>query len=336
MTDLSVIIVNWNAKGFLKDCLNSLQDSVDNGLCEVIVVDNGSTDGSIDMIHADYPKAILIETGSNLGFTKANNLGLAKAGSPYGLFLNSDTVVSTQALKAMIAALKSDPSLWAVGCEQITSTGEPWTPFGRFPTLKSEFVTLTGAFNWPPVKYLINYRKNRKLRATVAIDNTALDSAEASNSSSFAAYVDYVSASCIMFERENISKLGGLDENYFFHSEDVDLCLRIKKAGGKVGYIPSVSINHYLGGSQSTHYRKLLRQWMFTRLFLFRKHYGAIMHFLLLCIYALAGSGSIAKWTCIYLFKPQSRNEASDWISFWASFASKSKAEQELKSMGSV
>lgn len=337
MAQVSVIIVNWNGRGFLADCLESLTQSVDAGLCDVVVVDNGSTDGSIEMLRRDYTRVKLIETGTNLGFTKANNIGLARVTTDYALLLNSDTVVTTDALVAMLNAIKSIPDLYACGCEQITKTGEPWRPFGRFPTLKSEFITMTGAFNWPPVKWLINVRKDRKLRSATNVDKSGSIAVTADAGSPVdVAFVDYVSASCMMIDREKIVELGGLDENYFFHSEDVDLCLRIKRAGGKVGYIPSVSIRHYLGGSQGKHYRTLLRQWMLTRSYLFRRHYGRLMQFLLLCTYGFAGSLSVIKWVFVYLCAPRRRDEASGWIKFWVDFVSKSEAERELKQMGSL
>jgi len=309
--ELTIIIVSWNACGYLKGCLNSLRDALDAGICNVIVVDNGSTDGSPELASAFHPRVSLMQTGSNLGFAKANNLALAQATTPYVMLLNSDTVFSSSALTTMTALMKARPEFWVCGCQHVDGSAATQNPFGRFPSLRSEFITMTGLFAWPVFRTLISLRKSRR------VNSVASSSGSGEAAKDLVVPVDYVSGASMMLHRERISKLGGLDESFFFYSEDADLCKRVWDHGGQVGFIPGVVITHYGGGSYGSRYLFVLGKWMQTRLTFFRKHYGRRSAITLHLIYCLAGMLSVLKWSGIYVCRVKRRKEARQWIDFW-------------------
>lgn len=311
--ELTIIIVSWNARGYLEGCLNSLRDALDSRICNAIVVDNGSTDGSAELAADFHPQVTLIQTGSNLGFAKANNMALAKATAPYVMLLNSDTVVSASALSEMIGIMDKRPELWVCGCQHADGAGTIQDPFGRFPSLRSEFITMTGLFAWPVIQWLISVRKRR--RVSKAESRSASDGADGRLAD--VVPVDYVSGASMMLRRDRILELGGLDESYFFYSEDADLCKRVWVHGGQVGFVPGVVITHYGGGSYGSEYLFVLRKWMQTRLAFFGKHYGRRSALALYLIYCLAGGLSLLKWSGIYACRAKLRGEAGQWIDFW-------------------
>lgn len=237
VSELTVIIVSWNAHGYLKGCLDSLRDSLDAGICNVIVVDNGSTDESPQLASTFHRQVSLIEAGSNLGFAKANNLALAQTTAPYVILLNSDTVISQSALTEMTALMNARPEFWVCGCQHVDGSGAVQNPFGRFPSLRSEFITMTGLFAWPVIRSLISYRKRNRL------SSVAPSSGSPAEAETLVVPVDYVSGASMMLRRDEISKLGGLDESFFFYSEDADLCKCVWNRGGKVGFLPGVVIS---------------------------------------------------------------------------------------------
>ena len=312
---LTTIIVNWNAHDYLHDCLVSLREAISQDLCRVIVVDNGSTDGSLDMIRSFRPCVDLIQLPKNLGFAGANNLGLAQSTTPFVLLLNSDTVVSTGVLSAMLSTMESNPNLQVLGCAQRDGSGSPIGGFGRFPSLISEFLVMTGTFKWWFVRKIIELRRRRLISSASTSIPDAKDSLETSSIPDIAP-VDWVNGACMMLRRQTISSMGGLDEGYFFYSEDTDLCMRVNRAGGVVGFASSLTITHYCGGSSRKDYLRLLKQYMVGRLRFFRKHYGRTKATALLGIYTVAGFMSVAKWI-VFLAIPSRRSMALQWIRFW-------------------
>jgi GT2 family glycosyltransferase len=311
--ELTLIIVSWNAKQYLQNCLESLRESLDAGFCNVVVVDNNSKDGSAEFAEIYHPAVNVIRSSTNLGFARANNLALAGITTPFGMFLNSDTVVSRSALEKLLAIMKSRPEFWICGCQHFDASGSIQNPFGRFPSLKSEFITMTGMFNWPIIRHLIEFRKRRRIGKTssLATDDEPMDSVEQ------VVPVDYVSGASMIFRREQIAQLGGFDESYFFYSEDADICKRVWRRGGRVGFCPGISIIHYGGGSYGPHYLSVLREWMYSRVLFFGKHYGKARQAALIGVYFAAGLLSLMKWFGIFIVSPRRRAEALEWFRFW-------------------
>jgi len=310
LPELSIVVISWNARDVLKGCLESLKPVVADGSCRVLVVDNASEDGSAEMVSSDYPDVTLIKAESNLGFARANNLALASTTTDYVLLLNSDTVVTRDAILRMLTALKTNPEYAIVGCRQVDGDGNEHNAFGRFPSLRRELSTLTGAFQWPVVRWLI---ARRRTLAAVRAKSRNHDCEDPGASGIAIAPVEWINGACMMMRRD----IGGLDERFFFYGEDIDICMRAWKSRRGVGFLPDVSIVHYGGVSSKSNYLVLLRQFMIAQLQLFDKHHsrGAVIG--LKCVYLAAGCTALVKWWFIRMFMPGRRHSAMEWIKFW-------------------
>lgn len=220
--DFSVIIVNFNTKELLKNCLSSVFSQV--GLkFEVWVVDNGSEDGSVQMVKAEFPKVRLIRNKENLGFAKANNLVLRKAEGNFLFLLNSDTILEDFTLAKNLDFLKRNSQVGALGIKILNFDGSPQPSVGKFYSLINVFLMLFGG------------------------GKLGLGRSSPSKISE----VDWVSGAAIILRKEILEKVGFLDENFFMYMEEVEWCYRIKKAGFKIVFYPEVKIVHYTRGSGS-------------------------------------------------------------------------------------
>lgn len=232
MTDLSIIVVNYNVKEFLHNLLVSVEKASAEIKTEIIVVDNASEDGSAEFIKEKFPSVTLIENKSNLGFSKANNLGLKIASGKYLLLLNPDTLVQENTFTEMIKFFDSHPEAGLAGCKILNPDGTLQLACRRsFPGPWTSFCKVTGLSSLFP---------NSKLFARYNL--TYLDENEINE-------VDAISGSFMMLRREVYEKIGGLDEIFFMYGEDLDWCYRVQKAGYKVYYVPSTQILHYKGES---------------------------------------------------------------------------------------
>lgn len=220
--DFSVIIVNFNTKELLKNCLSSVFSQV--GLkFEVWVVDNGSEDGSVQMVKAEFPKVRLIRNKENLGFAKANNLALRKAEGNFLFLLNSDTILEDFSLAKNLDFLKRNSQVGALGIKILNFDGSPQPSVGKFYSLINVFLMLFGG------------------------GKLGLGRSSPSKISE----IDWVSGAAIILRKEVLEKAGFLDENFFMYMEEVEWCYRIKKAGFKIVFYPEVKIVHYTRGSGS-------------------------------------------------------------------------------------
>jgi GT2 family glycosyltransferase len=241
--DLSIIIVNKNASQLLRQCLESIYLSGSGLTFEIIVVDNGSTDDSISSCAAHFPEVRIISNDRNLGFAKANNQGLAVAKGRYFLLLNSDTIVLPAALDELVRVADDHAEIGAIGPTLLNLDGTLQKSWSKFPTLWSEILGT-----------LIRRRQS-------IVDEP------------FAFDVDWIGGACILVRSETVADVGTLDEDYFFYSEEVDWCFRMKKKGWKVWYLSSAKIYHIGGGSskQSLWQMGLLYQ---NKLRYFNKNHG--------------------------------------------------------------
>jgi len=231
--ELAVIIVNYNTRQLLDDCLASVYraDAPAGGL-QVVVVDNGSKDDSVEMLKSKYPKTVLIEAGKNLGFAKGNNVGVEVADASYLLFLNSDTVVKRYSLVKPLKYLKTHPKVGAVTIKLLLKDGTidydnhrgfptPWAAISKFSGLSGLFPNST-FFN----SYHLGYKKLDKIHQ-----------------------IPVAAGSYLMMPTKLFKQIGMWDETYFFYGEDIDLCYRINHAGYKIIYFPKVSTLHLRGAS---------------------------------------------------------------------------------------
>lgn len=231
--DLAIIIVNYNTRQLLDDCLESIYraDAPGGGL-QVVVVDNASTDDSMDMVAKKYPGVITIKNSENLGFAKANNIGVNAADARYVLFLNSDTVIKRYSLVKPLKYLKTHPRVGAVTIKLYLKDGTidydnhrgyptPWTSISKFLGLAKLFPGST-FFNG----YHLGFRKLDKIHQ-----------------------IPVAAGSYLMMPTKLFKNIGMWDETYFFYGEDIDLCYRINEAGYKIIYYPKVSTLHLRGAS---------------------------------------------------------------------------------------
>jgi N-acetylglucosaminyl-diphospho-decaprenol L-rhamnosyltransferase len=258
--DLSVVIVSWNVCALLRDCLKSVTgaqwdrpqsatSSVDSaqpeGLVfsndtpktdrrslttEVIVVDNGSSDGSVEMVRSEFPQVTLIANPENLGFPTGNNQGITAAQGRYVMLLNPDTKVLGDAFPTLVHYMDAHPDVGLVGPQLLYPDGQVQSSRRRFPTLGTLFFESTWLAPLAPSSLLDRYYVLDQL------DNAVLD-------------VDWVTGAAMLARREAVQQVGGLDEGFFMYSEELDWCRRIKGAGWRVVYLPTARIVHYVGKS---------------------------------------------------------------------------------------
>ena len=211
---LSVIVVSFNAREFLRSCLNSLRQYEPDA--EVIVVDNASHDGSADMVAAEFPEVRLVQTGRNAGFAAANNAGLAVATRPFVVLLNSDTELSDGSLTRCVQRMLAEPRLGAVHPRLVGADGRPQQCLHRFPTLGE---SVRKALR------LASQTENRPERTWLA--GTAL-----------------------VIRREALESIGGgLDSGYFMYWEDADLSARLRRAGWGLAVQDDAEVLHFGGAS---------------------------------------------------------------------------------------
>ncbi len=230
--DLSIIIVNYNVKEFLQNLIHSIEKASLHLTKEIIVVDNASDDGSIEFIREKFPQIKLIANKVNLGFGKANNLGLKEAKGKFILLINPDTLIAEDTFDKMIEFFNRKPEAGLAGCKIINPDGTlqlacrrsfpgPWTSFTKVTGLSSLF---------PKSKFFAKYN------LTYLDENQTYE-------------VDAISGSFMMMRKEVYQKVGGFDEQFFMYGEDLDFCYRVQSAGFKVFYVHTTQIIHYKGES---------------------------------------------------------------------------------------
>ena len=252
--DVSIIIINWNTRDLLAACLTSIYDTALGLTFDVWVVDNGSTDGSVEMVRDAFPEVHLGVNSQNEGFARANNQGMALSQGRYMLLFNSDAIASPGSLTALVALADAHPSAGIVGAKLVNADGSFQASYTDFPSLHSEFLMLTGLGRllfgpWYPSH---NQAQGQSPRP-----------------------VDYVEGACLLVRRAAWEQVGGMDQDYFMYAEEVDWCYRMRHAGWHVYYAP-VPIPH-LGGGSSRH-RPMQREADLyrSRVRFFRQHYGPI------------------------------------------------------------
>jgi GT2 family glycosyltransferase/lipopolysaccharide/colanic/teichoic acid biosynthesis glycosyltransferase len=255
--DLSVVIVNYNVKVFLEQCLIAIERARGNLNIEIFVVDNASVDGSQAMVKKRFPNVRLIENIRNVGFSTANNQALKKAQGEYILILNPDTLIQEDTLLTLKKQLDEDPVLGAVGCKLLNPDGSYQINSRRsFPTPWVAFSRIVGLSRMFPKSHLFG-----------KYNLTYLDPDEESE-------VDVLSGSLMMLRRKTIEQVGSFDEDYFMYGEDIDLSYRIKKAGWKIMYTPATKAIHYKGESTKKSEFSAITRFYSTMLIFVRKHFG--------------------------------------------------------------
>ncbi|MBR2017418.1 MAG: glycosyltransferase family 2 protein [Prevotella sp.] len=253
---LTVIIVNYNVKFFVEQCLDSLERALDGIDSEVFVVDNHSSDGSIEYLKPRFPKVIFIESNHNLGFARANNMAIRQAEGQYVLLLNPDTFVGEQTIKQAIEFMDQHPKVGGAGVKMFNTDGTKALESRRgLPTPLTSFYKMCGLCSKFPEsrrfgKYYMGY--------------LSWDKPER---------IDIISGAFCLMRKEALDKAGHLDEDFFMYGEDIDLSYRLLKAGYDNWYLP-LPILHYKGESTHKSSFRYVHVFYQAMLIFFKKHYG--------------------------------------------------------------
>ena len=252
MTRLAIVIVSFNARDDLARALSSLTTAPPAIPHEIVVVDNASTDGAPALVRERFPTVRVIDAGANLGFARANNIGIKATTSELVLLLNPDTIVPPAAIDAMAAQLVGSSDVVAIGPRLVDLEGRAELSFGAMYSPWSEArrkiaLALDGR-GFSPTRRWIE-RASRRERV-----------------------VDWVSGACLLVRRGAGAAVGWLDERYFMYAEDVDFCAALRQAGGQVLFSPVAEIVHVRGRSGQTNPGPTLDAWRASHLAFYRKH----------------------------------------------------------------
>ncbi|HUY12652.1 MAG TPA: glycosyltransferase family 2 protein [Terriglobia bacterium] len=254
---LSVVIICWNDLKVISNCLRSIFAGTRSIDFEVIVSDNGSTDGSIEFIRQNYPAVRVIENRANLGFAKGNNVGITASRGEYVLILNPDTIIHDGTLDKWVAFADRHPEAGAFGCRVLNLDGSYQESARPFPTIRGD---------WIAALYL---------RPLAYISDVFIPDAYTGWKGDTERVVDWQSGCCVMFRGELLKRVGGFDEQFFYHYEEVDLCRRVWNAGYPLLFTPEVTITHLGGQSVGRFPIRFALETYRSRYRYFYKHYGA-------------------------------------------------------------
>jgi len=264
--DVSIIIVNYNTKDLLRDCLASIYEHTGGIAFEVIVSDNGSVDGSVEMIRKEFPRVAVIENNANLGFGAANNRGLDAATGKYVFYLNSDTVLLNNVVNMFYdfwETYSAPETLGALGCNLVDQQNNVIHSYGEFPNINHEICILLHNIIASAIKFIIFKLTGKSIQLRHNIKH-------------YTGSVDYITgADLFLIKNENAR----FDERYFMYCEEVDLQYQLKSRGKERLLIDGPRIIHAEGGSEqknkNLNYAKMSTVMMgYSKLIYFRKHGG--------------------------------------------------------------
>lgn len=228
---VSVAIVSWNTRELLERCLESIRPEVESGFCEVVVVDNASSDRSAERVEARFPEVLLIRNAANRGFTRATNQAYERSRAPYVLLLNSDAEVEPGALRRCVEYLERRPRVAVLGCRLVYPDRRPQGSAFRFPCLRSVLLNATHVAQTFPRSPWLNWPRYGH------------------RSWEHAREVDCVMGSFFLVRRSALEEGPLLDEGYFMYGEEADLCYRLRRRGWATVYFPEATVVHHHSGS---------------------------------------------------------------------------------------
>lgn len=264
MIDLSILIVNINTKKLTLECIKSVISKTKGIEHEIIVIDNGSKDGSVEVLQAlasKHKSVNIITNKTNLGFAKANNQGIKKAKGEFVLLLNSDTLVKSNTLGEMVKWMRDNKQVGVASCALINPDGSLQGTGGYFPNLFKVFAWMFFVEDIPLLDRIIRPFHPAHSQSFFYKGESYFREAREQ---------DWVTGAYFLIRREVIESVGDIDEDYFMYTEEVDWCYRIKRAGWKVWYLPKWSIVH-IGGASTTAEFPILAEYQSIQLF-YKKH----------------------------------------------------------------
>ena len=282
---LSISIVSWNTEELLRQCLASLYANLGELDTEVIVVDNASSDGSVDMVTREFPQVKLIRNASNCGFARANNIAYEQSSGRYFLLLNSDTIVRPGSLESLAKYMDGNLAVGAVAPRLLNGDGSLQRSCSCFPTPFTEFLSAfsLGKLFWKSpffARFEMSYWNFDEVRE-----------------------VDFAGGSCLMLRRAALEQVGALDEDYFMYTEEADLCYRLKRGGWKVMFIPHAEIVHLGGQSSRLRPVEMAIELPVSRHRFIKKFYGPLSAALFRGVVAVGGVCRLIVWGCALIVK---------------------------------
>jgi GT2 family glycosyltransferase len=291
--DSSIIIVSWNTKQILSDCLQSVSDETKNHDAEIIVVDNASSDGSPELVTERFPHVKLIRNGRNLGFAGANNIGIEQSNGKYVFFINSDVIVQKGCLGRLMTYMTAHPEIGILGPRILDRSGMTQRSCMQFPTLWNTFCCALALHRLFPKSKLFGGKE-----MTYWPHNTIRQ-------------VEVTNGCFWMVRREALGQVGPLDETYFIYGEDIDWCKRFHDAGWKVVFFPGARAIHFGGASSSNAPIRFYIEMQRANLQFWRKHHSrfaqAVYFFITLLHQVLRVLGHMV----VYLTKRRKRERAA-------------------------
>lgn len=256
--DVSIIIVNWNTRDILRDCLKSVYEETKDIRFEVILIDNASSDGSVEMVRREFPQVILIENLENRGFASGNNQGIRVAKGQYVLLLNSDTVVLDEAIQKSVYFAESHQGAAVVGCKVLNPDRTLQLTCSMFPSLLNLFLAATYLYKLSQHNRFLGREQMRWWRRNDVRE------------------VDVVTGCFMLVRRTAFEQVGLMDEQFFMYAEEADWCFRFRKAGWETLFYPDAQIIH-LGGQSSKQVEvKMIIQLRKAILQFIKKNYGKL------------------------------------------------------------
>jgi GT2 family glycosyltransferase len=253
---LSIVIICWNDLKVIQDCLRSIYRETSEIPFEVIVSDNGSTDGSLEYVRENFPSVRIVENGDNIGFARGNNAGIDVARGEYVLILNPDTIIHRNALDKLVAYADRHPEGGAFGCRVLNPDGSFQNPARPLPTLGGALISA------------LCIRWLGKLSSRFEADLYMGWEGRTERA------VGFQSGCCVMLRRQLLERLRGFDERFFYHFEETDLCCRVWKSGSQVLFCPDAEITHLGGQSVGRFPIRFALETYRSRYRYFYKHFG--------------------------------------------------------------
>jgi len=283
VVDMSIVLVCWNNKAYLDPCLKSLYEGGLKSSFDVVVVDNGSTDGSQQMLTEKHPDVMLIQNEGNVGLGKASNQGIEATNGRYVLLLNNDTLVNGPALDVLVEYLDSHPKAGATAGKLLNPDNSFQSGFAPFSTLLEEFLIVThiGELLWPGYP---SHGDSNEIKET-----------------------GWMSSACLLVRRSALNQIGLLDESYFIYGDEADLQFRLDKAGWKVVYLPNSSIIHF-GGRSMDRWKR--RKMVYRgKMMFYKKNYGFFSTLLLRLMFFVMSLLKLLVW-CVGFLVPSRNDQA--------------------------
>ena len=300
---LSIIIVNWNTRDITRNCLQSIREEVANISYEVIVVDNASSDASIEMIRAEFPEVRLIVNEDNVGFGRANNQGMRVARGRYFLLLNSDTLVIDDSVQRLVSFVEGDARIGIAGCKLLFEDRTLQGSCSRFPSIKISLLEDLMLY-----KFLSRRQQGELLLNGYWKHDHTRD-------------VDAVWGAAMLVRREVFNQSGGFDETIFMYGEDLELCMRVHDLGWRITFAHDCRIVHLNHKSSEKKYGDeridLCQKQAYE---IYRRRTGVFLMSILLLIHT---AGALIR-VCYFGLRAMAQGDARDYFSTQAKFYNRS------------